>query len=453
MVVDLCFEDLFDSFCTTNITLPKYKEQKLGLEFHNEGQTTTEYASKSPILPFAASEVIYSKVLDSKRLVTEREGFKAVYEITFDVEGSNLNYYPGDTIGIIPQNNDEEIEDLLKILSLTGEADKPLTISAENCTKIPPHIPVRSTLRHILTYCIDLRSIVKKLYLLELSQHTSDKQEKLVLQYLSSKQGSAMYTQHVLSKKITFLNILKTFKSCKPPMGVVLAHSTRLLPRPYSIMNSINTNKNIIKICFSVDKNKGLVTGWLEKMILNNNLVNAMKNLSIKISKDGFVVPIYLRKNMGFLLPENAKKLIFIGAGTGVAPFIGFLEGNLNKNFVIWLYNGCRNPNIDCLYKHELEEFLKNGVLSKLRTAASRTENGGVKYVQDAINEDSEEIVKFIRAGAIVCVCGDYAKMASQVRETIVTCFVTHEKLTREDAESLVSDMEKGEKYLVDIWS
>ena len=69
---------------------------------------------------------------------------------------------------------------------------------------------------------------------------------------------------------------------------------------------------------------------------------------------------MYLRKiPKPFLLPKDlSKNLIMIGAGTGLAPFIGFLEHlsashlkngiNLGEN---WLICGCRYPNRDEIYK------------------------------------------------------------------------------------------------------
>lgn len=138
---------------------------------------------------------------------------------------------------------------------------------------------------------------------------------------------------------------------------------------------------------------KGLTTGWLEKMILNQNcdLERMLKNLNITNDCDT-KVPIYLRKNLsGFSLPECVKSpLILIGIGTGVAPFIGFLQErelykdkNSNKKLgEVWLFFGCRNPDLDFIYEKELNEFVEKRVLDKLFTAFSRVEKGDFKYIQ-----------------------------------------------------------------------
>lgn len=241
-----------------------------------------------------------------------------------------------------------------------------------------------------------------QLFLLELSQHTQDERERKAMQYLCSKEGSAMFSQHVLNKKQSFVDILKTFQSCKPPIGVILAHSTRLLPRPYSIINFMKTAENELKICFSVtllDNNKkGLTTGWLEKLLKNSTDIEiALEKLSLtksNIEENVHKIPIYLRKNMGFSLPECPElPLLLICAGTGLAPFLGFLEERQhlkeNKGLNIgdtWLFFGCRNPDVDFLYKEELQRFKEKGVLTQLSMAFSRINNGGIKYVQVRIH-------------------------------------------------------------------
>lgn len=133
---------------------------------------------------------------------------------------------------------------------------------------------------------------------------------------------------------------------------------------------------------------KGLVTGWLENLI-NKTLEDMMSNITITDKKYTTIdkVPIYLRKNVNqFSFPENiSKPMLLIGPGTGVAPYIGFLEEQMNEkkpNESIWLFFGCRNPDLDFIYKDELQEFKDSGVLTKLTTAFSRLENCEDKYIQ-----------------------------------------------------------------------
>ncbi|CAG9135725.1 unnamed protein product [Plutella xylostella] len=452
------------------LDLPPYKENGLTIKYLHSTATkpATVYGGKEPILPFAESELVQAEIATWRRLSAECGDCKAVYEVTLDTKDSNLKFRPGDTIGVLPQNIATEVDFLLEHLELTSKADVQYELTVDKAVKgakIPPHIPVQSSLRHVLTHCVDVRGVVKKLFLLALSKHTENENEKKVLQYICSKDGSAAYNSHILHKNTCLIDLLQTFKTCRPPIEVILANVGRLLPRPYSIVNR-QTDSKMLKICFSViqleNNRKGLTTGGLESMILKKTSIEeGLKNLSL--NEGGFgKVSIYLRKNMnGFALPEDPEKpLLLIGPGTGVAPFIGFLEErqaqkeekSTLKLGDVWLFFGCRNPKLDFLYEHELNEFVEKGCLTRLSTAFSRIENDGVKYVQHAITRDGKDIAKFIK-NAHIFVCGDLKSMASQVRDSIRQCLVLHDGNTEEEAERFMTQMEKDKRYIVDIWS
>ena len=82
-------------------------------------------------------------------------------------------------------------------------------------------------------------------------------------------------------------------------------------------------------------------------------------------------VPIFARTNTHFRLPdEPLTPIIMIGPGTGVAPFVGFLEHremlqrkvaeNSNREISFgpsWLLFGCRHKERDYLYRLVLKLF------------------------------------------------------------------------------------------------
>lgn len=139
---------------------------------------------------------------------------------------------------------------------------------------------------------------------------------------------------------------------------------------------------------------KGLTTGWLENMVLNDNLPleSQIEKLSLTSNVCKETVPIYHRKNVSiFALPGDlSTPLILIGPGTGVSPFIGFLEEREHIKISnpdvslgeVWLFFGCRNPDLDFIYKEELNGFLSRGILNKLCTAFSRVDIDEIKYIQ-----------------------------------------------------------------------
>ncbi|XP_075975660.1 methionine synthase reductase-like [Anticarsia gemmatalis] len=465
------FLDIIESLpAEQHFSLPVLKQNSLKIEFDNDDNVTTVYNGSPPLLPFAESDVFYASISKSRRLTSLEGDCKAVYEVTFDVKGSNLNFKAGDTIGVIPHNDESDVNFIISHLDLTLKADHCYTLSVDASvkgSKIPAHVPVKSTLRYILTNCLDLRSVLKKLFLLALSKHTKEEKERKILEYLCSKEGSLAYTAHILDKGLCVLDIFTIFKSCKPPIEVILANLPRLLPRPYSIVNSGLKNNVTMTICFSVmtvNNRKGLTTGWLENKILNElNLEHQLQNLSLtKEENNDFLVPIYLRKNMSmFSLPEDLQTpLILIGPGTGVAPFIGFLE---EREYVkenkpdtklgeAWLFFGCRNPELDFIYEKELKDFLSKEILNKLSTAFSRIDDNK-QYVQDVLSHNAVELVQLINDGATVYICGDLNTMAAQVKDVFVKAFVEQDNMTVEEAGKKIAELQKNKRYFVDAWS
>ncbi|XP_045769327.1 methionine synthase reductase-like isoform X2 [Maniola jurtina] len=439
------------------------------MRLHSHGEQKTVYKGQKPLLPFAASEVFHAPISGWRRLTAAVDkNYKIVYEINFDIKGSNLNFRPGDTIGVIPENSQSEVDCVIEHLDLKDVADCDYVLSIDSTQKsgrVPAHLPVESTLRHVLTHCVDLRGVLKKLFLLTLSKHTKDEKEKRILEYLCSKEGAIAYTTHIINKHTCLLDIFAIFPSCKPPVVVILENLPRLLPRPYSIANC---DESSIKICFSVidigNNRKGLTTGWLERIIIrhNSSIEEEMKNLNINISNIEKKIPIYIRKNINdFRLPENLETpIILIGPGTGVSPFIGFLEERkylykVNpevKMGYAWLFFGCRNPKLDFIYEKELDEFVLDGVLNKLTTSFSRCGNTENHYVQDAIHQNGEELTKLLLQGAHVYICGDIKKMAPSVKEAIVQCIAKYGDKAN-DAEQFVEDMIKEKRYILDIWN
>ncbi|XP_063362960.1 methionine synthase reductase [Cydia amplana] len=469
MVVTYHYQDMFDeALKAENITLPACKDSGLKLEYLEiETCDVAEPVNKEtpPAVPFARSEVYQAQILSSHRLTSVNVDCKTVYEVTFDVKESNFELKAGDTIGILPRNSPEDVNAILDHLGITqGDQCYNLTVDSSSKIKVPAHVPVKSTLRHVLTHCVDLRGTLKKLFLLAISKHTKCDTERKTLEYLCSKEGAAAYTKHILNRGICILDIFTIFKTCRPPIQILLANLPRLLPRPYSIVNSGVKDSNTLKICFSVmelDNNrKGLTTGWLESQIINDTFENRMENLSI--TNDSLNrIPMYVRKNMAeFSLPCNIETpLLLIATGTGIAPFIGFLEERelmISENCKmgeVWLFYGCRDPNLDYLYKEELEQYEDNLTLTKLVTAFSRIPSEEARRVQDALNENGRDVARLIEQGASVFVCGEAKSMVAQVKECITSYLVEYSSKTQDDAKQCISQMEKDKRYVLDLWS
>ena len=76
-----------------------------------------------------------------------------------------------------------------------------------------------------------------------------------------------------------------------------------------------------------------------------------------------------------------------IGPGTGIVPFIGFLQEREiereagQERAPAYLFFGCRQASSDFIYKQELEAWEKNGILTSSYYAFSREQGKPKVYV------------------------------------------------------------------------
>ena len=129
----------------------------------------------------------------------------------------------------------------------------------------------------------------------------------------------------------------------------------------------------------------------------------------------GNTLAAFLRRNPGFHIPKDRGPVILVGAGTGLGPLAGFIRANDGRR-PIHLYFGMRHPDSDFLYREELDAWLSDGRLASLTTGHSR--GARPRYVQDAIALHQPEVIRAMREGARIMVCGG-RDMAAGVAETM----------------------------------
>jgi sulfite reductase (NADPH) flavoprotein alpha-component len=117
----------------------------------------------------------------------------------------------------------------------------------------------------------------------------------------------------------------------------------------------------------------------------------------------GETIAAFVRPNPTFRPARGRKPVILIGAGAGIGPLAGFARGNRTCR-PMHLYFGTRHPASDALYAEELSNWNKDGRLTSVSTAFSRTASPA--YVQDILCRDAERIGKLIAAGGQVLICG-----------------------------------------------
>jgi sulfite reductase (NADPH) flavoprotein alpha-component len=218
----------------------------------------------------------------------------------------------------------------------------------------------------------------------------------------------------------------------------------RLTPRMYSIASSqamhkdnVQTTVRVVRYDAHGRNRQGVASGHLGDR-----------------AGVGVKMPIFLHANGNFRLPEDTSApVIMIGPGTGIAPFRAFLEerqakGEPGDN---WLFFGEQREAMDFLYKEQLQEMHKDGVLTHLDTAFSRDQAKKV-YVQDRMQERAAELYAWLERGAYFYVCGDATRMAKDVEMALLDVIAKGSNGTLEHANEYLAAMKKQKRYQRDVY-
>lgn len=154
--------------------------------------------------------------------------------------------------------------------------------------------------------------------------------------------------------------------------------------------------------------------------------------------------------------------IIMICAGSGLAPFRGFVQeraaqvGAGRKLAKALLFVGCRGKG-DTLYEEELRKWAAVGAVD-VRYAFSREKerSEGCKYVQDRLWHDRKEVVELFDQGGKVFVCGS-RNVGEAVKDACKKMYV--EKAKECGKEKTEQEVEKwflklrNERYATDVFA
>ena len=355
-------------------------------------------------------------------------------------------------------------------MSCEDEADIPARLKVKTGTvkknaSVPSFIPQPFTIRHAFRTCLEIRAVPKKPLLRALVDFTGEENDKRRIEELCSRQGSNAYSELIRMANVTLLDILAIFPSCKPTFQLLAQHLPRLQPRRYSIANSPLVDSSHLSFVFNVvrlNAENGLV--FQRNGVCTGNLETYASHISTDDSTpqpDNLpVVDIFRAKSTGFELPNDSSlPIVMIGPGTGVAPFVGFLEHRaaLGNNLgEAWLFYGCRHKDRDFLYQEKLENFVTDGLLTRLIVAFSRDQMSAksCRYVQDNLRLYKSDVVNLLlKKNATFYVCGDARNMAKNVRQCIIEIIASEMECDQASALEQFEKVVAEKRYKEDIWT
>jgi len=338
--------------------------------------------------------------------LNDRGSNKQTHHIEIASEG--LEYAPGDSIGIIPQNPVAVIE---SIISLAG-IDK-------------------NDLFEFRSESLPLYDVLKsKLNILYLPERVVKKYAELII-------------QDIPETRMGLLDLLKIYPVKEAlQFREVVSMLEPITPRLYSISSSREAHGEEVHI--TVARDQFSINDELQCGLCSNQLLQLPENTFIEF---------YIHKNDQFRLPTAEKDVIMIGPGTGIAPFRSFLAerdatGAVGRN---WLFFGEQHFVTDFLYQSEIQNWLSTGVLTKVNVAFSRDQQEKI-YVQHKMRKHGKELFEWIHEGAYLYVCGAKEPMSVDVENTLLEVIGQQGNFTPEESGLFLNELKIQGRYLRDVY-
>jgi sulfite reductase (NADPH) flavoprotein alpha-component len=350
---------------------------------------------------------------------------KETRHFELSLEGSGLSYVPGDALGVIPSNDPELVASLLE--EMKWDPELAVTINKQGET-----LP----LKEALTTYFEITLLSKKIL-----QGAAAFTENEELQKLLLAENAAQLKEYCNGRDL--LDMLRDFGPWKATAQEVVSLLRKMTARLYSIASSISAHPGQVHL--TIGAVRYTAHGRERKGVCSVQVAERLP--------EGTTVPVFVQPNKHFHLPETDKDIIMVGPGTGIAPFRSFIEERAVTKAAgkAWLFFGDQHEACDFLYKDELENYQKDGVVTKLSTAWSRDTAQKV-YVQNKILENSKELFEWLQNGAYFFICGDKQNMAKDVHEALITAIEKEGAMTREDAEAYLNDLQKQGRYQRDVY-
>lgn len=386
------------------------------------GATAATGAAESA---YSRSNPFHAEVLENLNL-NGRGSDKETRHLELSLEGSNLQYEPGDSLGVYPENDPRLVDEL--IAAMGWNADEPVAVP-----KSGEEIPLREALLRHYEVTVLTKPLLEQIAKLA----GGSKLQELVA--AGDRQELKAYMQGR-----DLLDLVQDYSLKGVPARELVPLLRKLPARLYSISSSPKATPDEVHI--TVRSVRYEAHGRDRYGVCSVHLAERVQ--------PGDTLPVFIQRNPNFRLPENPDTpIIMVGPGTGVAPFRAFLaeREEIGAEGKAWLFFGDQHFSTDFLYQLELQRWLKDGVLTRLDVAFSRDTEEKV-YVQHRMLEKSRELYQWLEEGAVVYVCGDKKKMANDVHAALTTIIAREGGLSPEAAAEYLNRMQQQKRYQRDVY-
>ncbi|MEC2182531.1 assimilatory sulfite reductase (NADPH) flavoprotein subunit [Bacillus spizizenii] len=404
------------------------------LESVFDGLSEAEGGSAAPA-PAAVPQTVesaYSRTNPFRAEVLEnlnlngRGSNKETRHLELSLEGSGLTYEPGDSLGVYPENDPELVELLLK--EMNWDPEEIVTLNKQGDVR---------PLKEALISHYEITVLTKPL--LEQAAQLSGSDELRELLAPGNEDNVKVYLEGR-----DLLDLVRDYGPFSVSAQEFVSILRKMPARLYSIASSLSANPDEVH----------LTIGAVRYDAHGRERKGVCSILCAERLQPGDTLPVYVQHNQNFKLPKDPETpIIMVGPGTGVAPFRSFMQEReeTGAEGKAWMFFGDQHFVTDFLYQTEWQNWLKDGVLTKMDVAFSRDTEEKV-YVQHRMLEQSAELFEWLREGAAVYICGDEKHMAHDVHNTLLEIIEKEGNMSRDEAEAYLADMQQQKRYQRDVY-
>lgn len=389
----------------------------------------------------ARSSVLPMTVVENTELVSPRLG-QAKTNVRVELP-DGVDYQTGDHLTVMADNPPEVVDAVLAQLGI--DPGLRLSINPRRSSRRLIALDREVSARELLTHFVELRKPVTSSQLRRLAAANSDTAESRRLGELAEAPDGC---------PLSVLECLDEYPACVLTGAELLELLDPMVPRHYSIASSSMLSPRTVGLVVSVLDAPARSGRGLFKGVASNYLATVQPGQSIRARVD----PARQAFRAG---ADPAKNVILVSAGTGVAPFLGFLGDRLAARQAgapvepALCFFGVRDPAVDYIFRDRFEQAEAIGIV-QMRPAFSRAPQDGVRYVQDRITADADDVWDLLGdpgKDAHVYVCGDGARMAPAVRGSFLDIYRARTGADDGQARDWLTGLIESDHYVEDVWS
>jgi cytochrome P450/NADPH-cytochrome P450 reductase len=265
------------------------------------------------------------------------------------------------------------------------------------------------------------------------------------------------YLAEVLTPRLSVLDLLERWTSIELPLARFLELLPPMRLRRYSISSSTRVAPH---------KPTLTVTVVDEPALSGNGRYFGAASTYLQRVQPGDRIALGVRStSTPFHPPENnSAPMVLIAAGSGIAPFRGFLQERAARAAAgetagpCVLFIGCRHPDVDALYRDELAAWQRDGLVevlpaySRHEPAAVDADGQPVTYVQHRVWQERGRVATMLEQGAFVFLCGDGRRMAPAAR-AVLARILTPVGAGEDDGRRRLGVLEQQGRYVADLFA